>query len=369
MRINKIYIIKSKFYDVVIIDQLHSNLFDILIKNRKKLIIPVRESIPIILNFNFFYKLFFYLVKNKFSYSKIRTNYLSFLFKFIKTKKVFTFYENTNRIRNLKKKFPNIKFYTFINGTRVPNYKYKHDNFVSWGKIYYQMDKSNLSIKSNNYLNLGSLRLLNYKNQIKKKIKENYDLLYISSFSSVTLTSNRNIFSIYKYIKMNEIRLMRNLSYLNNSKNINLKVLMKNKKSDRDFFEEYSYLLKYFSKRNIVIKNRELDSYHYIENSKITISLVSALGLEALSLNTKVLLGFPIFKKNKMKHWSSLDYYCKYLKPQFSLSSLSADHLLKKIKFLETIKKKDYNKLTENCRNFYSVKPVLKKFLKRIYEN
>ena len=92
MSINKIYIIKIKLYDVVIIDQLHANLFDILTKNKKKLIIPVRNKIPIILNFNFFYKLMFYLIKNNFNYSKIRSNYLSFLFKFIKTKKVFTFY-------------------------------------------------------------------------------------------------------------------------------------------------------------------------------------------------------------------------------------------------------------------------------------
>ena len=168
---------------------------------------------------------------------------------------------------------------------------------------------------------------------------------------------------------MNEINLIRNLSYLNIKKNINLKVLMKNKKSDKDFLDEYSYLLKYFTKKNIIIKKRELDSYHHIENSKITISLVSALGLEALALDTKVLLGFPIFKTNKMKHWPSLNYYCKYLKPQFSLFSLSTDHLLKKIKFLKTIKNNEYKKLTENCRNFYSVKPVLKNFLKRIYEN
>ena len=356
-------------YDVVIIDKLHSNLFEILLKKKKTLIVPIRDSIPIILSVNFFFKLFFYILKYRLNYKKIKKNYLSFLFKLIKTKRVFTFYENTSRIETLKKSFPNINFYTFINGTRIPNYIYKHDNLVSWGKINYEMDNNNLSIKSNNYFNLGSLRLLNYKTKKKRKIKKKIDLIYISSFQ-ILKNGNKNINSIYKFIRRNENILMHNLSFVKNNKNINFKILMKNKINDQDFFEELSYLKKYFSKKQIIIKKNDMDSYEYIESSKITISLVSALGFEALSLNTKVLLGFPFFNINhNIKSWPSLKYYCKYLKPEISLKSLNKKYLLHKINVLKKMNRKNYIKKTANCRKYYSENPNLKKFIKKIYEN
>ena len=113
-----------------------------------------------------------------------------------------------------------------------------------------------------------------------------------------------------------------------------------------------------------------MDSYKYIESSKITISLASALGLEALSLNTKVILGFPIFNNNhKIKNWPSIKYYCQYLKPEISLKSLNEKYLLHKINVLKKMNRKDYIRLTANCRKFYSESPTLKKFMKNIYAN
>ena len=369
MFFDKVEFIESGKYDVVILDDLHHKLFKVLTHNKKCITIPIRNKIPLIFNLFFFIKLFLFFCLNKFSFKKLRENYLIFLFSYIKTKKVFTFYENTIRISNLKKKFPEIKFYTFINGTRVPNYKYKHDNYISWGKIDEEMDNSNKKYLSNRYYDLGSLRLLNYY-QYKKKYKKNIDILYVSGFSTILKKQNKNIFSIFNVIKNNELLVLKNLSALKKKYNLKIKILMKNEISSVDFDKELSYFKIFFNVNEILFKKKSTDSYKLIEKSKITLSLVSALGLEALSLNTKVLLGFSMLKKKKeLKFWNSLNFYCKYLNPEICMTNITNKSLYKKIRNLDQMKYQHYLNLTKRSRKYYSNVPDLKKFKRVIYEN
>ena len=325
---------------------------------------------PVVLSFKFFLQLITLVIRCKFSLYRIRKNYLSLVFKFLKTKKVLSFYENTNRIKLLKNDYPNIDFFTFINGTRTPNYKYKHDNFVSWGKIDYEMDTQNKPFKSNKYHYLGSLRLLNYKRLYNILPKKKIDIIYVSAYSFINQKLNKNIYSIYKFIKLNELEILKSLSSIKKLKNIKIKILMKSKLSDKDFNKEYLYFKKFFPCSDILIKKNDFDSYKFIEKSKITISLVSALGLEAISLNTKVLLGFSILKiKKQMQFWSSLKYYSKYLAPSISLQNTNKLHLIKKINILSKINNKEYLKITKKSKDYYSIRPDIKKFKDILYDN
>ena len=268
MKFNKFFFIKPNRFDIIIIDDLHSKLFNILLKNKKFIVIPIRNSIPIIIDYKFILSLFHLIIKFKFNFKKIKKNYLSLIFKFIKTKKIFTFYENTDRINLLKKVYPYINFYTFPNGLRVPKYNYKHDNLISWGNIDLEIDKNILS-KSNNYYNLGSLRLLNYKELYSSKFIKTTDILYISSFSTTTKTDNKNIYSIHKSLRSTELNILKNLSSLNNSKKYRIKILMKNLFNDTDFQKEYLYLKNFFSDKQILIKKIITTHINLLKNLRL----------------------------------------------------------------------------------------------------
>jgi surface carbohydrate biosynthesis protein len=365
----KFSFIKSGYYDVVILDDLHQYLFEIITKHKNVISIPIRNKIPIILNIVFFFNLFIFILKNKFNKKKIRKNYLIFFFKYINTKKVFTFYENTHRIELLKKKFPKINFYTFPNGTRVPNYEYKHDIVISWGRIDKEIDNRNKKYLSNKYFDLGSLRLLNYK-LIRTKHKKNIDLIYISGFSTVSSHKNNTIFSLYNLVKRYERILLKILISLKNKHRIRIKILMKNEFGSEDFVAEKNYLKNFFKDHEILVKKNFLDGYRFIEKSKVTLSLISAMGLEALSLDTKVLLGFPVFKsQGQIKIWKKANDYSKYLKDDISFKYLSKDNLYYKIKKLNKLNNSDYLNLIQNARKSYSKNPNLNQFNKIIYEN
>ena len=369
MKLNKFFFIKPDSYDVVIIDDLHSKLFNILLKNKKFIVIPIRQNIPIIIDYKFILSLFNLTIKFKFNLQKIKKNYLSLILKFLKTKTVLTFYENTHRIDLLKKVYPFINFYTFPNGLRVPKYNYKHDNLISWGSIDLEIDKNILS-KSNNYHILGSLRLLNYKELYPSKFVKTIDILYISSFSTITKTDNKNIYSIHKYLRPTELKILKILSSLNNSKKYRIKILMKNLLNDTDFKKEYLYLKNFFSDEQILTKKNYYDSYKFIEKSKITISLLSALGIECLSLNTRILLGFTLNEFKKLaKTWYALKYYEKYLNSLICLKLIDTNHIVNKINLLNKLTDKEYLEAINKSKYFYSTKPEKKKFIKIIYEN
>ena len=364
----KFFFLRSGFYDVIILDDLNSDLFKILIKNKKKIIIPIRNSIPLIFNGKFFLDLLLLIIKNNFNYAKIKNNYLSFLFKYIKTKKVFTFYENSHRIQLLKKKYPSISFYTFINGTRVPNYNFVHDNLITWGKIEEKMDL-NTNHKSKNYLSFGSLRLLNYLHT-KKREKKIFDIIYISAFSTVSKKKNKIIHSIYHYLSEYESKTLKILATLKQKYNFKIKILMKHEYHSENFKKEKDYLKNFFLEEDILIKNKNIDSYMYLEKSKIVISIISALGLEALSLDTKVLLGFSLKKlKHDYKFWKDFKFYSKYLKPIIEFTILDENNLKFKIDQLMRIKKIKYLRETKKAKENYSIKPNLNNILREIYKN
>lgn len=369
MKSYKFFFIKPSSYDVVIIDDLHSKLFNILLKNKKSLVIPIRNSIPIIIDHNFFISLLYLIIKFKFDFTKIKKNYLSLIFKFLKTKKIFTFYENTHRIDLLKKDHPYINFYTFPNGLRVPNYQYKHDNLMSWGKIDSEIDKNILS-ESKNYYSPGSLRLLNYRELQFSKFIKTIDILYISSGITNIKTDNKDIYSIQKYLQPSELKILKTLSILANSKKYKIKILMKNLFNDKDFQKEYLYLKKFFSDNQILIKKNYYDSYKFAEKSKITISLLSALGLECLSLDTRVLLGFSLDEFQKLiKSWAALKYYKKYLNSLICLKSTNTKHIINKINILNKLSDKEYLKVIKKSKYFYSLNSEKKKLIRKIYEN
>lgn len=362
-------ILKPCSEQIAILDDFHNDVFDILKKkNENYLVIPIRKKIPVVLNFSFFKEILILCFECKFSVAKIRKFYLETLFNYLPITKVFTFFENTQRVSNLKKKFPKILFYTFVNGTRVPSYNYKHDHLLTWGSLFEKIDKKK-RFKSNTYHSVGSLRLLNYLFRRKATKNQKYDIIYISTFSAKksnsVLSKWSNLIMIYQNV------LLENLLLLQKKNKYNLKILMKSTVNDPDYTNEYRFYQNFFLKKDILIKKNYLDSYKYIDKSRVTISIASALGLEALCLNTKVLLGFSIkdlILKSKTIHDCFLPY-SKYLCEDFCLNDLSYKELNNKIANLLNMQKVFYTKKTYMMRRFYSVKPNLNKIKKIIYAN
>ena len=360
-----IKIIKENNFDAVILDDLHSDLFQIINKNKKILIIPIRNIIPIVLNFKFFKNIFFFYCKNKFKLKKLKENYLIILFKYVNAPRVITYFENTYRISLLKKNYPKKNFFTFTNGLRAPGYNFKHDKLLTWGNFEKKLDKQK-KFKSNKYCAVGSLRLLNYLNERKILAKKKIDIIYISAFSKIY---NHNYLEKFNKVTIEyEIKLLRNISKLVKKDKYNFKILMKSEVNDKYYNDEVSYFKKYFNKSVLIRKRDYKDSYKYIDSSEVTISLVSALGLEALSLNTKVLLGFSIKDlQDKLKFYPELKSYGKELVEIISLKKLSEASLEKKIKNLLSIPNLTYNSKIYKVKKILSNDPDLTKIKKIIY--
>ena len=63
----KISFVKSGYYDAVILDDLHQNLFKIITKEKRVISVPIRNQIPIIINIIFFLKLCIFIYNYKFN--------------------------------------------------------------------------------------------------------------------------------------------------------------------------------------------------------------------------------------------------------------------------------------------------------------
>ena len=217
------------------------------------------------------------------------------------------------------------------------------------------------------------MRLLNYY-QTKRGYKKENDITYISSFATVSKDNNWNdksddIIRIHNSLKNYEKKIFRILNILKDKHNFKIKVLMKQDVNSEDFEKEKEYLKLFFKAHEILIKKNNVDGYKFIEKSKITISILSALGLEALSLNTKVLLGFPLIKLRREVNFWDLRSYAKYLKSEISLKHISKEILYSKIQRLNKLEYQEYVNLIKVSRKHYSRIPNLKRFNRIIYEN
>jgi surface carbohydrate biosynthesis protein len=285
--------------------------------------------------FNFkILKLIIYFYRGNFM-----TAYLKSMISIINPENIITFIDNSEKFFELAKYYNNkIVFSAIQNGARYEikenNFIFKNNkknknnniffsNYLCFGNYEKYLYKKN-KVKVKNFINFGSIRLLNYLQYRKKsqtnKVKEKFDICLLSD-QGAWYNNLKN----YNEIKKGIVLLIKYTLKFAQKYNIKLVIALKRQKKHRlgdiffkqeqNFFqdnltnEEYRYAKEvFFNKKN------KYNVYDLIINSKVTIGTISSCLREGLALKKKVLV--CNFTKNNIYDFP-IDGLCKLKKKSY----------------------------------------------------
>jgi surface carbohydrate biosynthesis protein len=326
--------------------------------------------------FNFkILKLIIYFYRGNFM-----TAYLKSMISIINPENVITFIDNSEKFFELAKFYENkIIFSAIQNGAR---YEIKENNFIFKNKINnnnnnifinnyfcfgnyerYLYKKNKIKVK--NFINFGSIRLLNYLQYRKKtqtnKVKERFDICLLSD-QGAWYNNLKN----YNEIKKGIVLLIKYTLKFSQKYNLKLVIALKRQKNHRlgsiffyqeqSFFqdnltnEEYKYAKEvFFNKKN------KYNVYDLIINSKVTVGTISSCLREGLALNKKVLV--CNFTKSNIYDFP-IDGLCKLKNRSYKLFETRLSTILK-MNF--KIYKKKLSKNQDYVLDFQNIKAAKKK--------
>lgn len=307
------------------------------------------------------------------------TAYLKSMISIIEPKHVITFIDNSEKFFELAKFFnKKIIFSAIQNGARYEikennfifgnseknkNKNIYFDNYFCFGNYEKKLYKRN-KIKVKKFLNIGSIRLLNYlayrKKFKKNKVKDKYDLCLLSDQGAWY-----NYLDNSEEIKRGIILLVKHTIKFSQKYNIKLVIALKRQKNHRlgdmfynqeqSFFqnnltsEEYNYAKNFFFN-----KKNKYNVYDLIINSKVTLGTISSCLREALALNKKILV--CNFTKNNIYDFP-ISGICKLRNDSFKIFE---KRLLKILSLTYKNFEKNLNKPTDYVLDFQNIKDAKK---------
>ncbi len=247
------------------------------------------------------------LLKLKFSYREYVIEYI----KVTNCKYIISIIENNLFYYSLKKSFPDKKIILIQSGMRTEFFfeqmsKLKHlevDYMFTFGKFYEK--KFNQFVKAK-FITLGSFKNNLILNDRKKK---NRSILFISS--GPLFVDDMGVFGKLRieseiYFNSEKILLPMILKFCQKNE-YELKVLARSKKSRHFSYEKNFYEKILNSSQFEFLENNHWDqSYKFTDNSKLIISIYSALGLESLARGNRTIF-FNV--RNRIKVSESLSLF------------------------------------------------------------
>jgi len=321
-----------------------------------------KNKIDIFFSIKFIY---FYLF-NLINQNSLSFNYLSTNIQYLQPRLIITYLSNSPYPDKIEEKYKNIKFLSIQYTPETPdNISNKYFYYFSWASMSkIVLDKYNIDYKK--IYEIGSLKLAKYLEKKESRSYYNYDIGFISTYR--LLYENMDFIN-YSNKKTNELQKIVNcLNKLLFKINLLLKNLVLNNytigialtNTDRSFKEMESEIKYYtnISKKLKLLPKENLSSYDLSENSKIILTLNSSLGFELVSLGKKVifLIDDKEFLDISKIPWGNDDLLYNNI-PTFLRCDFKVENLISKIKYLENIDNQQYNKMTEDFRNYYCLSP------------
>ena len=354
------FILPKDKVDVLILDTASSSLVSKCIpKNLTKFFVDLNNTIPIILNLNFFFILFKKILFIGFTSRAL----FSAIIETKNPKVIMTFIDNDSLIGDLSLLFPNKLFIVIQNGIRIDeSYSLGVKNngnvpvfFGFGGQQKNLLLKKGVSIKE--YISVGSLRcglfLSEYNKSISKKNKNT--LCFISQYTKIWEDSKDQAFRdsnlILKSVFNNAVEWS-----IKNGFKINLAMRRSGVglNSYEDELEFYSY--KNNTEFISCYKSEPafFSSYKAAHKSSVIISVGSTLAFEMFGLGYKVLF-CPGTRDNRFitkKGWNDLFSDM----PDFiKLESLEPDLFNKKLDCLNNMSENEYLTKTIKVREYFMV--------------
>lgn len=344
--------------DILILDTASKELVSECIpKNLTKFFIDLNNTIPIVLNLNFFYIFFKKILLFGFSSKAL----FSAIIETINPKVVMTFIDNTSLTGSLSLLFPNKLFVVIQNGMRIDEFyslgikkNEKMPVFFGFGE-----QQKNLLIKKGvsiqDYFSVGSLRcglfLSKCSNSISKKNKNT--LCFISQYTKIWENSIDPAFRDSNLILKSAFNNTVDWSIKNGFK-INLAMRRSGigSSSYDDELEFYSYnndskFLSYYENEPDFFS-----SYKAAFKSSIIISVGSTLAFEMFGLGYKVLF-CPGIHDNRFVTKNGWNELFSDLPDFIKLESLESDLFNNKLDYLNNMSEDEYLKKTIKVREYF----------------
>lgn len=364
--------------DILVYDGEGSDMLALALPDEAvKFIVNNRTEIPLFLSFNFFSNIVVGILK----FRRLNHAIIYAIIKTLNPKVIITYIDNSSTIGWIADNFKYLSVITVQNGVRwdlsnknqtMINYDY----YCAFGEV----EKDILAISGNsvkNFYSIGSLRAGIFKESCKSCLIESRDLCYISQYEPLP----------DHYAKVNEwtqsmlrAYLDVGVSYFSNiaryafENKLNLTVAMRYP-IDHQYYElEKNFYLKNSQNHIQLIPQNKFSSYSAVESSRLTYTISSTLGYEALGWGQKVIFAkdIPLVASLVIQGLWSNNLVTYNLVDLQRLYSLDYIELESKSNFLLKMKDEDYINKTKFTKNFYmnyDEKNPPQKIIKKLINN
>jgi len=289
---------KKRICDVLIYDGVGSDiLLNAIPEESSFFIFWSRSEIPIFISIDFFYSILTGIIKNK----KIKDSIISAIIKELRPKVIVTYIDNSVAINKIRLLFPHIPLVTLQNGVRwefaIKNRAIQHyDNYFSFGavesKIFLQGGHSATSIYP-----IGSLKAGVFRGQKSEKKLKEFDLCFISQFNPAIDSQSAldewtaNVFRFYYEVGKKYFNLIAKYAKKNN---LSLCIAMRNSQDSLSYVEEREYFAIHDYDDVTLIQQDRFSSYEAVQKSRLSFTISSTLGYEALGWGERVIFAKDI---------------------------------------------------------------------------
>ncbi len=321
-------------------------------------IVRHREEVSLFISLSFFLQIFLGLLK----YRRPHAAIMIAIIKHLKPKIIITYIDNSPTICSIKRVFPSIPVISVQNGTRW-DFSYKnrvhmqYDHYFSFGSVESDIFSQGGHTVSNFYP-IGSLRAGIFRHEYPVLKEKEFDLCYISQYDSIPQnhfgldTSTLKMFSSYYEVGKRHFDII--LKYAEENK-LSLCVAMRHQLNSAEFEREREY----FNCKNhaniTYIPQCIFSSYRAVQASRLSFTISSTLGYEALGWGERVIFAKDVEAVNSLVtqgSWTD-NLVTHRLSELQRLHSLEYSELSFKVSELLKMTNENYINYSKSARTYY----------------
>lgn len=348
--------LKEDSCDILIYDSCGSDdILRCLPLNTRVLVLPVRDGYCAIKSVFFFAVFWFYFIKTK----RVKIALAASVVRVWAPKVVITFIDNSGDLGVLKALFPSSVMISVQNGTRW-DLSRPHRKSLSFDRYFCfgEMEKDILLANGDTYnyiYPVGSLRLDSALADMGS-LEANHGVCFISQFDPINNESTKNwsgcVALAYYELSWQLAKIVSEFSKING---LRFFVALRHPPGSRGYEDECRYYRQKVGQDVDLIPNVGFSSYQVALESKLSVTISSTLGYEALGVGNRVIFGKDIDGVDALTLKGSWEQNFSTSKlPELQrLRTLSAEEFSLKASALLAMSDEEYVKHSDCARSYY----------------